>query len=400
MLDAYIYDGIRTAFGRHCGSLSTVRTDDLAAEVIKALVARSPFEADRIEDVIFGCANQAGEDNRNVARHASLLAGLPPSVPGQTVNRLCASGLAAVIDSARAVSCGEGELYLAGGVESMTRAPFVMGKAESAFSRKAEIYDTTIGTRFPNPRLDATYGNWAMPETAENVAREFGIGREACDRFSAWSQAKYETARKEGFYRDEILPLEIPTGRKTPPILFAEDEHPRPETDYEALARLKPLFPEGVVTAGNASGVNDGAAALFIGSRQIGDSQGVKPRARILASAAGGVEPRIMGMGPVDAVNKALDRAGRKLKDMDVIEINEAFASQMLGCMKALGLAFDDSRVNPNGGAIAVGHPLGASGARLALTAVRQLERSKGRYAVVSLCIGVGQGLAMIIERQ
>ena len=399
MLDAYIYDGLRTAFGRHGGGLAPVRTDDLAAEVIRALVARVPFAPEQIEDVIFGCANQAGEDNRNVARHALLLAGLPASVPGQTVNRLCASGLAAVLDSARAISCGEGDLYLAGGVESMTRAPFVMAKADSPYSRKAEIYDTTIGTRFPNPRLDETYGNWPMPETAENVAREFDLGREDSDRFAAGSQVKYAAAKADGFYQGEIHPVAVPTGRKTPPVLVAEDEHPRPQSDYATLAKLKPLFPDGVVTAGNASGVNDGAAALMIGSRKAGERAGAKPMVRILAGAAAGVEPRIMGVGPVDAINKALARANLTLKDLDIIEINEAFASQMLGCMKLLGLDYADSRINPNGGAIAIGHPLGASGARLALTAARQLERCQGRYAMVSLCIGVGQGLAVILER-
>ncbi|MBE0597626.1 MAG: 3-oxoadipyl-CoA thiolase [Desulfuromonadales bacterium] len=399
MLNAYLYSGTRTAFGRHAGALATVRTDDLAAAVIRAVVAQSPFAPTQIEDVIFGCANQAGEDNRNVARHALLLADLPVSVPGQTVNRLCASGLAAVIDSARAISCGEGELYLAGGVESMTRAPFVMAKATTAYSRTAEIYDTTIGTRFPNPKLEKTHGNWPMPETAENVARDYNIGREEADRFAAGSQAKYATAKADGFYQGEILPLEIPTGKKTPPLLVAEDEHPRPESTYEAMAKLKPLFPDGVVTAANASGVNDGAVALLIGSRQVGEKAGIQPMARILSAAASGVAPRIMGMGPVEAINKALARAGLALNDLDVIEINEAFASQMLGCLQALGIAYDDPRVNPNGGAIAIGHPLGASGARLALTAARQLQRTQGRYAVVSLCIGVGQGLAMVIER-
>jgi len=399
MLDAYIYDGVRTAFGRHGGALATVRTDDLAAEVMRAVVERSPFAAEQIEDVIFGCANQAGEDNRNVARHAALVAGLPVSVPGQTVNRLCASGLAAVLDAARAITCGEGELFLSGGVESMTRAPFVLAKSSSAYSRQAEIYDTTIGTRFPNPKLDATHGNWAMPETAENVATEFNIGREEADRFAAGSQAKYAAALADGFYKDEILPLSIATGRKTPPRIVDADEHPRPGSDYAALTKLRPIFQNGVVTAGNASGVNDGAAALLIGSRRAGEKAGAKPLVRVLSGAASGVEPRIMGIGPVDAIGKALQRANLTLAQMDVIEINEAFATQMLACQKALGLAADDSRVNPNGGAIAIGHPLGASGARLALTAARQLHRSGGRYAVVSLCIGVGQGLAVVLER-
>lgn len=399
MLNAFIYDGIRTAFGRHAGGLASIRTDDLAAEVIKALVEKSPFSPEQIEDVIFGCANQAGEDNRNVARHALLLAGLPASVPGQTVNRLCASGLAAVLDSARAISCKEGELYLAGGVESMTRAPFVLAKADSPFSRKSEIYDTTIGTRFPNPKIEETYGNWPMPETAEIVAKELNLKREDADQFSAWSQAKYAAAKAEGFYLDEILPISVITGRKTPPLVVAEDEHPRPESDYAVLAKLHPLFPDGVVTVGNASGLNDGAAALLLGNKEIGERFGAKPMVRILAGAASGIEPRIMGLGPVDAINKALNRAGLTLGQMDVIEINEAFAAQMLGCMKLLRLAYDDSRINPKGGAIAIGHPLGASGARLALTAARQLQHSKGRYAVVSLCVGVGQGMAVVLER-
>ncbi len=354
---------------------------------------------DAIEDVILGNTNQAGEDSRNVARHAALLAGLPVTVPGQTVNRLCASGLAAVIDAARAVTCGEGELFVAGGVESMSRAPFVMAKAEAAYSRDLAVFDSTIGARFPNPRIVAEFGNDSMPQTGDNVAREYGIGREQADRFAAASQARYEAARQAGFFAGEIVPVSVPTGRKTPPKVIEQDEHPRPDSDEAALARLKPLFEGGVVTAGNASGVNDGAAALLIGSAAAGERHGLQPLARILSAAAAGVAPRIMGVGPVEAINKALARAGLGLADMDIIEINEAFASQVLGCLSGLGVAFDDPRVNPNGGAIAVGHPLGASGARLALSAARQLQRSGRRYAVVSLCIGVGQGLAMVIER-
>ncbi|WP_017518405.1 3-oxoadipyl-CoA thiolase [Pseudomonas nitroreducens] len=399
MLNAYIYAGLRTPFGRHAGALAPVRPDDLVAQVIRELLARTHVPGDAIEDVILGNTNQAGEDSRNIARHAALLAGLPVTVPGQTVNRLCASGLAAVIDAARAVTCGEGELFVAGGVESMSRAPFVMAKAEAAYSRDLTVFDSTIGARFPNPKIVAGFGNDSMPETGDNVAREFGISREQADRFAARSQANYEAARQAGFFAEEILPVSVPTGRKTPPTLVERDEHPRPSSDEAALARLKPLFDGGVVTAGNASGVNDGAAALLIGSAAAGERHGLKPLARILSAAAIGVEPRIMGVGPVEAINKALARAELTLADMDIIEINEAFASQVLGCLHGLGVDFDDARVNPNGGAIAVGHPLGASGARLALSVARQLQRSGQRYAVISLCIGVGQGLAMVIER-
>lgn len=399
MLNAYIYAGLRTPFGRHAGALAPVRPDDLVAQVIRELLARTHVPGDAIEDVILGNTNQAGEDSRNIARHAALLAGLPVTVPGQTVNRLCASGLAAVIDAARAVTCGEGELFVAGGVESMSRAPFVMAKAEAAYSRDLTVFDSTIGARFPNPKIIAGFGNDSMPETGDNVAREFGISREQADRFAARSQANYEAARQAGFFAEEILPVSVPTGRKTPPNVVEQDEHPRPSSDEAALARLKPLFDGGVVTAGNASGVNDGAAALLIGSAAAGERHGLKPLARILSAAAVGVEPRIMGVGPVEAINKALARAELTMADMDIIEINEAFASQVLGCLRGLGVDFDDARVNPNGGAIAVGHPLGASGARLALSVARQLQRSGQRYAVISLCIGVGQGLAMVIER-
>ena len=399
MLDAYLYAGLRSPITRHAGQLANVRPDDLAATVIREVVARSGFRPEDIEDVVLGCACQAGEDSRNIARHAALLAGLPPEVAGQTVNRLCGSGLAAVLDTARAVSCGEGGLYVAGGVESMTRAPFVVAKSESAFGRDFKVFDTTIGARFPNPRLVEQYGNDTMPETADNVAVQFGLSREDSDRFAARSQEKYAAAKAAGFYADEILPIAVPTGRKTPPAMVFDDEHPRPESDFASLSRLKPLAPGGVVTAGNASGINDGAVALLIGSMAAGEKAGRKPIARILAGAVSGVEPRIMGVGPAHAIPKALERAGLALADMDVIEINEAFAPQVLGCLKLLGLAYDDPRVNPNGGAIALGHPLGASGARIALTAARQLHRSGGRYAVVSLCIGVGHGIAVVIER-
>ncbi|EXS24847.1 MULTISPECIES: 3-oxoadipyl-CoA thiolase [Acinetobacter] len=398
MLNAYIYDGLRSPFGRHAGELASIRPDDLAATVIQKLLEKTGVPGADIEDVILGDTNQAGEDSRNVARNALLLAGLPVTVPGQTVNRLCASGLGAVIDSARAITCGEGELYIAGGVESMSRAPFVMGKAESAYSRDAKIYDTTIGSRFPNKKIIAQYGGHSMPETGDNVAAEFGISREQADLFAAQSQAKYQKAKEEGFFADEITPIEVFQGKKLPPKLVSEDEHPRPSSTVEALTKLKPLFEGGVVTAGNASGINDGAAALLIGSEAAGQKYGLKPMAKILSAAAAGIEPRIMGAGPIEAIKKAVARAGLTLDDMNIIEINEAFASQVLSCLKGLNVDFNDPRVNPNGGAIAVGHPLGASGARLALTVARELIRRKKKYAVVSLCIGVGQGLAMVIE--
>ncbi|MDD5249512.1 MAG: 3-oxoadipyl-CoA thiolase [Rhodocyclaceae bacterium] len=399
MLDAYIYDGLRSPIGRHAGALAAVRADDLVAEVMRALVARSPWGAEQIEDVILGCTNQAGEDSRNVARNAALAAGFPVTVPGQTVNRLCASGLAAVVDAARAITCGEGELYLAGGVESMSRAPFVMGKAESAYSRDVRMFDSTIGARFPNARMTAVHGAHTMPETADEVARECGISRADADGYALASQQKYAAARAAGFYQGEIHPIPVPTGRKSLPLSVDADEHPRLDTTAESLARLRPLFDGGVVTAGNASGINDGAAALLVGSRGVGARAGKAPLTRIVAAAAAGVEPRLMGLGPVPAIRKALARAGLSLADMDIIEINEAFASQVLGCLKQLDIAAADARVNPNGGAIAIGHPLGASGARLALTVSRELVRRQGRYAVISLCIGVGQGLGLVLER-
>ncbi len=400
MLEAYIYGGLRSPFGRHAGALAGVRSDDLAAEILRATLAASPWKPGDMEDVLLGCTNQAGEDSRNVARHALLLAGFPPSVPGQTVNRLCASGLAATVDAARAITLGDGDLYLAGGVESMSRAPFAMAKAESPYAREVRVFDTTIGARFANPRLVKAWGNDSMAETGDNVARENGISRADADRYALESQQRYEKARGAGFFAGEIHPIEAPAPkRKGPPVKVDRDEHPRPDTTADALAKLKPLFEGGVVTAGNASGINDGAAALLVGSRALGERAGVKPLARILSAAAVGVEPRVMGIAPAFAIPKALARAGLELAQMDVIEINEAFASQVLACLKLLGLPFDDPRVNPNGGAIAVGHPLGASGARLALTGARELARRAGRYAVVSLCIGVGQGLAMVIER-
>ena len=398
-MTAYIYDGLRSPFGRHAGALASVRPDDLLAEVMRALVARNAFDGTAYEDVVMGNTNQAGEDARNVARHAGLLAGLPPQVAGVTVNRLCGSGLAAVLDAARAVKAGEGELFVAGGVESMSRAPFVIAKSESPYSREFRAFDSTIGARFPNPKVEKQYGDDTMPQTADNVAADLGISRAEADVYAARSQALYEKARAEGFFEAEIHPIEVSQGRKKPAKLVDKDEHPRADSDLAALSGLRPLFEGGVVTAGNASGVNDGAAALIIGSEAAGQRYGVKPRARILAGAVSGVEPRVMGLGPVEACKKALARAGLTLEQMDVIEINEAFAAQVLGCAKQLGIAFDDPRLNPNGGAIAVGHPLGASGARLTLTALRQLERTGKRYALVSLCIGLGQGVAAVIER-
>jgi len=397
MLDAYIYDGLRTPIGRHAGKLAPLRPDDLAAEVIREVVSRNKVDAAEISDVVLGCVNQAGEDSRNVARFAALLSGLPATTPGVTVNRLCASGLQAVVDAARAVSCGEGDLYLAGGVESMSRAPYVMSKSDAPYSREVKMFDTTIGSRFPNPRVVKQYGNHAMPETGDNVAKDFGVSREQADEFALASQQKYATAEKEGFYKGEIHAITIPSRKE--PVTVTADEHPRRDATMEALAKLKPLFEGGVVTAGNASGVNDGAAALLVGSRSWGERKGKKPIARILAAASAGVEPRIMGVGPAYAIPKALERAKLQLKDMDIIEINEAFASQVLGCLALMKVEFKDPRVNPNGGAIAIGHPLGASGARLALTVARELQQSGGKYAAVSLCIGVGQGLAIILER-
>jgi len=397
MLDAWIYDGLRTPFGRHAGALAPVRSDDLVAGVMRALLARSPWKPEEFEDVYLGCTNQAGEDSRNVARHAALLAGMPATTPAQTLNRLCASGLAAVVEAARAITVGDGDLYLAGGVESMSRAPFAMAKAETPYSREARVFDTTLGARFPNPRLVKLYGSDTMPETGDNVAREQGVSREEADRFALRSQERCERARTSGFLAGEIAPVEVPGPGKGTTVV-REDEHPRPGTTIEALARLPPLFAGGVVTAGNASGINDGAAALLLGSRAAGERAGVRPLVRILSAAAVGVEPRVMGIGPAFAIPKALARAGLTLEQMDVIEVNEAFASQVLACLKLLGVPFDDSRVNPNGGAIALGHPLGASGARLALTAARELRRRGGGRAVVSLCIGVGQGMAMVME--
>ena len=400
MLDAYIYDGLRSPIGRHAGKLAPLRPDDLAGEVIAEVVKRNAVKPEDISDVILGCVTQAGEDCRNVARFATLMAGLPPSVPGVTVNRLCASGLQAVTDAARAITAGEGDLYIAGGVESMSRAPYVMAKSETPYGRDVKLYDTTIGSRFTNPRFKKMYGDQAMPETGDNVAKEFGVSRAQADEFALASQKKYAKAEAEGFYKNEILEIRIQNKKKdAPPTVISQDEHPRRDATMESLAKLKSLYEGGVVTAGNASGVNDGAAALIIASRKWGEKNGKKPIARILSAASAAVEPRIMGVGPAFAIPKALARANLELGDMDIIEINEAFASQVLGCLALMKVDFKDPRVNPNGGAIAIGHPLGCSGARLALTVSRQLKETGGQYAAVSLCIGVGQGLAVILER-
>jgi len=399
MLDAYIYDGVRTAFGKYCGALAPVRPDDLAAAVIKALVERNSFDPLLIDDVILGCACQSGEDSRNVARYATLLAGLPVEVSGQTINRLCGSSLAAIIDSARAITCGEGEVFIAGGVESMTRAPLTLNKANSAFSKDIKIYDSAIGVRFPNSVIGKQYGHEAMPQTADNVAKAENISREQCDKYAFDSQAKWEKATKAGYFQEEIIAVNIPQKRGKDDIVVNVDEHPRSGASLEKMGTMRALFEDGVVTAANASGVNDGASAVLVASKSFGDKQSLKPIARILGGATAGIEPSMMGLGPVPACHKILNRLGLTLDQMDVIEINEAFAAQVLGDLKQLGLAEDDPRVNPNGGAIAVGHPLGASGARIALTAARQLQRSGGRYALISMCIGVGQGIAMVIER-
>jgi 3-oxoadipyl-CoA thiolase len=399
MNEAFVCDAVRTPFGRYGGSLSTVRTDDLAALPIRALMQRHPqLDWAAVDDVVLGCANQAGEDNRNVARMAALLAGLPVDVPGATVNRLCGSGLDAVGTAARAIRCGEAALMIAGGVESMSRAPFVMPKAETAFARQNAIYDTTIGWRFINPRMQALYGVDSMPETAENVASEFGISRADQDRFALASQRKALAAQRAGVLAQEIVPVTLPQ-KKGEPLVVEHDEHPR-ETTLEALSKLKGVVrPDGTVTAGNASGVNDGACALIVASEAACVRHGLTPRARVRGMAVAGVPPRIMGIGPAPATRKVLARTGLTLDDLDVIELNEAFAAQALAVLRELGLADDDPRVNPNGGAIALGHPLGASGARLVTTAVAQLHRSGGCYALCTMCIGVGQGIALVLER-
>lgn len=399
MLDAYIYEGLRTPFGRHAGALAKVRPDDLLAEVIKSVMKKSAFKAEQIEDLVVGCANQSGEDSRCVARHAGLVAGLPIETPGTVLQRNCASGLGALVHVAHAITAGEGDVFLVGGVESMSRSPLIMSRSESAYGRDVKLYDSTIGPRFSNPKLVKQFGDDQMPQTADRLARDYSIKREEADEYALRSQQRYAVAKGEGFFGGEISPVELPPTRKGPVPPVTEDEHPRPATDMATLAKMKPIYEGGVTTAGNASGVNDGAVALIVASKEAGEKAGIKPIARVIASAAAGVPPQIMGIGPVPASKKALARAGLTIKDMDVIEINEAFAVQVLSCLKGLDVAFDDSRVNPNGGAIAVGHPLGASGTRLALTAARQLQRSGGRYALVSLCIGGGQGMAAILER-
>jgi acetyl-CoA acyltransferase len=400
MRQVFICDAIRTPIGRYAGALAQVRTDDLGAIPLRALMQRNPsVDWGAVDDVYFGCANQAGEDNRNVARMSSLLAGLPESVPGATINRLCGSGLDAINIAARAIRSGEAEVVIAGGVESMTRAPFVMGKADSAFSRTAKIEDTTIGWRFVNPAMKAKYGVDAMPETAENVAAEFNVSRADQDAFALRSQQRYARAQAARFFEGEITPVQLPQ-KKGDPVSFAVDEHPRSDTTLEALARLKGVVkPEGTVTAGNASGVNDGSCSLLLASEAAAAKYGLKLRARVIATATAGVAPRIMGIGPVPATRKVLALTKLDIKQMDVIELNEAFAAQALAVTRQLGLPDDAEHVNPNGGAIAIGHPLGASGARLGTTALNQLERIKGRYALCTMCIGVGQGIAMVIER-
>ena len=403
---AFICDAIRTPFGRYGGALSSVRTDDLGAIPLKALMARNPnVDWLAVTDVIYGCVNQAGEDNRNVAHMASLLAGLPMELPGATINRLCGSGLDAVGTAARAIKAGEASMMIAGGVESMSRAPFVMGKAESAFSRAAQMYDTTIGWRFVNKLMKERYGVDAMPETAENVATEFNISRDDQDKMALASQLKAVAAQKCGYFDAEITPVTIPLKKKSQPggqaddIIVSKDEHPR-ETSLEALAKLKgAVRPDGSVTAGNASGVNDGACALLLADEQSAAKNGLTPRARVVGMATVGVAPRIMGIGPAPATQKVLALTGLKLAQMDMIELNEAFAAQGLAVLRLLGLQDDDPRVNPNGGAIALGHPLGASGARLVTTAVNQLHKTGGRYALCTMCIGVGQGIALVLER-
>jgi len=403
MRDAFLIDGVRTPIGSLGGALAPVRADDMAAHVLRALVARHPtLDPATIGDVMMGCANQAGEDNRNVARMALLLAGLPTGVPGETVNRLCASGMAAAVHAVRAIAVGDGEVYLAGGVESMTRAPLVLSKSESPFARNQELFDTSLGWRFVNPKLEAMYGIDAMGQTAENVAELHGVSREDQDRFAAASQQRAAAARARGRFAEEIVPVEVSGRKREPAVLVSEDEFIRPDTTIEKLATLRPAFRtdgQGSVTAGNSSGLNDGAAALLIASEDGITSQGLAPIARVVSSGVVGVEPRIMGIGPVEASRRALARAGLALDDIDLIELNEAFAVQVLACLRKLGVADNDPRVNPNGGAIALGHPLGMSGARLLLTAARELQATGKRYALCTMCVGVGQGMAVVLER-
>ena len=397
MTDVFICDGIRTPVGRYGGGLAAVRTDDLAAIPMAALMERNPdVDWNAVDDVMLGCANQAGEDNRNVARMSSLLAGLAEGVPAATINRLCGSGLNAIGSCASAIRSGEGELMIAGGVESMSRSPFVIGKAESAFGRTPKMYDTTMGWRFVNRKMESQYGTDVMPQTAENLAEEMSISREDQDQFALWSQQKAAAAQEDGRLAREITPVSIPQ-RKSDPIIVDRDEHPR-STSLEKLAKLRPLFPDGTVTAGNASGINDGAAALLLASEAAAARHRLTPKARVLGMAVAGVEPRIMGIGPVPATRKLLERLGLSLDKLDVIELNEAFSAQALACTRELGLADDDPRLNPRGGAIALGHPLGMSGARLAITAMDQLQEGGGKLALCTMCIGVGQGIALILE--
>ena len=400
MSEVFICDAIRTPFGRYGGTLASLRTDDLAALPLKALMERNPgVDWGAVDDVIYGCANQAGEDNRNVARMALLLAGLPKEVPGCTVNRLCGSSMDAVGVASRAIKSGETELMIVGGVESMSRAPFVMGKADTAFSRTAEIYDTTIGWRFVNPVMKSKYGVDSMPETAENVAEEFNVSRAHQDAFSFRTQQRWAQAHAEGFFECEVVPVSIPQ-KKGDPRKFDTDEHPRPDTTLEALSKLKPVVkPNGTVTAGNASGINDGSCAMILATEAAAKKHNLTPRARVVATAAAGVAPRIMGFAPAPATRKLLAKTGLKIAAIDVIELNEAFAAQALAVTRDLGLPDDAAHVNPNGGAIAIGHPLGASGARLVTTAMYQLQKTGGRYALCTMCIGVGQGIATILER-
>ena len=397
-MNAYLIDGIRTPVGSFGGALAPVRADDLAAHVIQALMERHPDLAPAaIDDVIMGCANQAGEDNRNVARMASLLAGLPSTVPGETINRLCASGLSALVHAARAVASRDGDLFIAGGVESMTRGPYVMSKSGRAYGTDSKLYDSSFGWRFINPKMQDNHGTEAMGETAENLVEAYSISREDQDAFAVWSQEKTAKAHASGYFEGEIVPVSIPQ-RKKDPIVVSQDEFPKPNSSLAALAGLRPAFrKDGSVTAGNSSGLNDGAAACLVASEAAVQAHGLTPLARIVASAVVGVEPRTMGIGPVPATQKALAKAGLSLDDMDIIELNEAFAAQVLACSRALGLDDRDPRINPNGGSIAIGHPLGMSGARLALTAARQLKARKGKYALVTMCVGVGQGYAVIL---
>lgn len=399
-MEAYIIDGVRTPIGNFGGSLSPLRADDLAAHAIQALIAKHPsLKLDEIEDVVLGCANQAGEDNRNVARMAALLAGLPTSVPGETVNRLCSSGLAAVVQCTRAIKLGEGDLFIAGGIEHMTRAPWVISKASTPFGRDAEMHDTSFGWRFVNPKMKELFGTDAMGETAENLVDLYNISREDQDRFALASQQKAAHAQASGRLAMEIAPVTIPR-KKADALVFEHDEFIKPASTIEALAKLRPAFrKDGSVTAGNASGLNDGSAAILLASANAVKRHQLKPLARVVSSAVSGVEPRIMGIGPVEAANKALQRAKLTMNDIDIIELNEAFAAQSLACIRAWGLADDDPRINPNGGAIAIGHPLGMSGARILYTAALQLSITKKRYALVTMCVGVGQGYAAIIER-